>query len=691
MLHKILLILTFFGILNAGIVNTKHNLSDSGVGTVKSASEKEICVFCHIPHGAQAGKPLWNRSMPTSNYTMYSSTYLERSNYPTPNDLGSSVDTPGNLSRQCLSCHDGTIAIGAIYALRGTVLGDKLTISNTNLDGTMQNTSSAFIGTDLSAHHPVGYEYGASMTFSDVNESTRGNELNATPTSPVKTYTYSGYSNSYVECSSCHDPHTENNKFLRVNGGSHAENIKNTCISCHNKDGWTGSAHDTNTTQYSAESGVPAEYGTFTTVAKMGCVNCHTPHNGEGQPYLLRKIEQNTCFQGAAGSPATASCHNSGGAKDIETPLNKFYGHGFRMLFTDGVHTNLDYAYGNGVARNPSGSKGITWDDSKHVECMDCHNQHQAKSGTHAASTSWYPTSGSNLISSSGPLTGASGVEPNYNTSRWKIPDSYTTLESATKEYQICFKCHSSWALDNTTTPFSSHNTISDSAKKFTDKAWEFSLRNRSAHPVTVSANDRVGSSTPRQLTTGQMTSPWTSVGTQTMFCSDCHGTDNENNGSTAKGPHGSSIKYMLKGAGTEWPINEGITTPIHFQVGESHSDANRRTAGLFCQNCHELDVDRSGGKSAPHNVKNEMNGLYCVRCHTAIPHGSPLSRLQATKNFPEPYNYGGNMNKQWSFQKSNSYSDTSTYFGSYTAPEAGSGNCNNKHRDDLTREVSPY
>ncbi|VAW45953.1 Cytochrome c family protein, partial [hydrothermal vent metagenome] len=34
------------------IVNTKHNLSASGPGTLKATTESRVCVFCHTPHGS---------------------------------------------------------------------------------------------------------------------------------------------------------------------------------------------------------------------------------------------------------------------------------------------------------------------------------------------------------------------------------------------------------------------------------------------------------------------------------------------------------------------------------------------------------------------------------------------------------------------------------------------------------------
>jgi cytochrome c553 len=48
----------------AGLATSKHNLSVSGPGTVKAASEAQSCIFCHAPHNASPVAPLWNRNNP---------------------------------------------------------------------------------------------------------------------------------------------------------------------------------------------------------------------------------------------------------------------------------------------------------------------------------------------------------------------------------------------------------------------------------------------------------------------------------------------------------------------------------------------------------------------------------------------------------------------------------------------------
>ena len=49
----------------AGVGNTKHNLSVSGPGPAQATSETEICIFCHTPHNASPGTPLWNHELST--------------------------------------------------------------------------------------------------------------------------------------------------------------------------------------------------------------------------------------------------------------------------------------------------------------------------------------------------------------------------------------------------------------------------------------------------------------------------------------------------------------------------------------------------------------------------------------------------------------------------------------------------
>ncbi|SNZ11270.1 doubled CXXCH domain-containing protein [Persephonella hydrogeniphila] len=627
----------------AGIELTKHNLSVSGPGTVKAVSETEICVFCHIPHHEKEGTPLWNRKMPTSVYTLYDSEFISRINYPTPQQPSEVEGQPGIVSRQCLSCHDGTVAIGAVYIVRGTELGNSvIQMQNVNPDGTLPSTLRTFIGTDLSIHHPVAIEYDPNIQKTFGDGSVKTIELrNPHPLPPIKLYTYGG--KNYVECTSCHDPHKQNKQFLRVDVGNLAQDFKQTCISCHDKPGWSTSPHNTDTRTYT-DTGVNQHYGEGSpvSVADLGCGNCHKPHNTppyppSGKP-LLRKPEEQTCFKGAAGQSNLAPCHGAGGAKDIESllPPDRTYGHPVKTI--SDIHTIMDVLYGfTSTEVDPASSFSVKFSDSKHAECMDCHNPHKASPGTHAQNadpSGWYPQNPTNLVSNV--LAGVYGVEPLWPSARWTQPSTYTTKAEAEKEYQICMKCHSRWGLgDSPNGDCTTQFTSDQSGIKLTDQSCEFNPYNRSAHPVVMTTNEMLalGGRYADPLTPSQLLPPWnTNVGNQTMYCTDCHGADAED-GVDPRGPHGSTHKFMLKGPNTNWPTKTDGTLYTTGDVKDGTTD------GLFCTNCHDLT------QADPHMITRPMAmySIACVECHVAVPHGSPISRLIGYRTMPEPYNYNYN------------------------------------------------
>lgn len=104
--HISLFLLTLYSpIIYSGVADTKHNLSVSGTGTIKAASEQQICIFCHTPHNATPIQPLWNRASSGSVYIPYSST-----------TVNASPGQPTGASMLCLSCHDGTIALGNVIS-----------------------------------------------------------------------------------------------------------------------------------------------------------------------------------------------------------------------------------------------------------------------------------------------------------------------------------------------------------------------------------------------------------------------------------------------------------------------------------------------------------------------------------------------------------------------------------------------
>ncbi|NOZ03559.1 MAG: cytochrome C, partial [FCB group bacterium] len=140
----------------------------------------EICITCHIPHKADmtvTNSPLWNHQVTSSTFTPYSSLTLD-----------ATVGQPSGVSKLCLSCHDGTVAIDNFS---GKTNGSTYTSGNDKL------------GTDLSNDHPVSFTYDASLasTDGDLYDPTSANSgLGGTINDDMLV-------SGKLECSSCHDVH----------------------------------------------------------------------------------------------------------------------------------------------------------------------------------------------------------------------------------------------------------------------------------------------------------------------------------------------------------------------------------------------------------------------------------------------------------------------------------------------------
>lgn len=196
----------------ADIKNTKHNLSSGGAGTIKAVTENQLCVFCHTPHGSEniPQAPLWNRKLSTLTYTPYTSTSMDAT------DLAQ----PSNSSKLCLTCHDGTQAIGAVNVLSGAYTDQNpatadINVSGTGAGGVMPGGASGAtsgytrnLGIDLTNDHPISFTYNSVLAANDgelydpalpAGSHIKNRSSGVKPAVPLI--------NNMVECATCHDPH----------------------------------------------------------------------------------------------------------------------------------------------------------------------------------------------------------------------------------------------------------------------------------------------------------------------------------------------------------------------------------------------------------------------------------------------------------------------------------------------------
>ena len=300
------------------IVNSKHNLSISGPGGVRAATEGDICIFCHAPHSKTGQMPLWNHEASRAAYTPYSSSTLK-----------AAVGQPTGSSKLCLSCHDGTVALGMVR-------NRPRPIQMRNSGGPMPPGRSR-IGTDLSGHHPVSFTYDNALV-------TAQGELRDPMTLQQEVRLDH---EKQVQCTSCHDPHRDQyGKFLVKDNTASA-----LCLECHVPNFWNNSVHAISRATWNGSGKNPWPHTTSTTVAANGCENCHTPHAAGTKPRLLNfDRPEDNCLV----------CHNgSVAAKNLVGEFNKASVH--PVLATASLHDEAE---------------GLINPGSRHASCMDCHNPH---------------------------------------------------------------------------------------------------------------------------------------------------------------------------------------------------------------------------------------------------------------------------------------------------------------------------
>jgi hypothetical protein len=182
----------------------------------------------------------------------------------------------------------------------------------------------------------------------------------------------------------------------------------------------------------------------------------------------------------------------------------------------------------------------------------------------------------------------------------------------------------------------------------------------------------------------------------QTMMCSDCHSND-EISATAAQGPHGSAVKWMLKGRNKAWATlassDNGTGTGTLRTIGRKVSgdrthrsvmDGNDNGDGLFCLNCHStvsFSKDKFGTQNNGnvHTLHAWPEGPGCIRCHVMVPHGGAGSRMIGDDSMPTRYAFNNDISNMYMtyFQKrfdaghTGAAGDPADY-----APQSTKGNC---------------
>lgn len=227
------------------ISGTRHNFSNPAnpVYADPAGGEDGICVFCHTPHKGETSLLLWNHRFPASTYA-----WSDATNTTNGTSFPTNIHTWAGSTRKCLSCHDATISIGAIYWSNATANPNVPMLGPDQTGGVLNNSAYTITGRgagggDMAGNHPVAVPFpnwggGGATTY---NAITSGVDPATYPTwvqnpSGPKIFGAGGAGGPAVgaagiECASCHDPHgTANTYLLRV-----TKSASQLCLRCHNK------------------------------------------------------------------------------------------------------------------------------------------------------------------------------------------------------------------------------------------------------------------------------------------------------------------------------------------------------------------------------------------------------------------------------------------------------------------------
>ncbi len=323
--------------------------------------------------------------------------------------------------------------------------------------------------------------------------------------------------------------------------------------------------------------------------------------------------------------------------KNIETDYQKTYSH----YAPAGKHSDTE-TYAWDPSLGSTDVERLTANLSKrHANCDDCHDPHSA---TRASSPlgSYF---------GAGTQANVSGVRPVYGLTAGTVPQ-FAFEASVVKEYELCFKCHSSYAFnyDLYQATYGHPMAFNWTKRRYwqpgdpgtddiineTDTAKEFNPNNVSYHPV-LKQGPIPGNKTltwANGIYFDETFVPGMGAGSY-IKCSDCHTSDTNN----AKGPHGSNQRYILAArAPTQEPtITRSITLgAIRPTNGGGRSAAAMvwyiRTTELLCYKCHSVDY-YGPGKGHPSHGKHSTNCTWhrpialdevgCATCKATPIHGS--------------------------------------------------------------------
>jgi len=309
------------------------------------------------------------------------------------------------------------------------------------------------------------------------------------------------------------------------------------------------------------------------------CSVCHQTHSAQSRTLIKATSETGQCYTchaaGVGGADVAAEYALGQPANNPET--RSYYSHDT----TDpGDHT-LD-------SKNEFQGK-LT----RHSQCSDCHDPHGAKTDKAVMTpTGWTAPGGFAKVSGVAVTNGAAGTVPTYT---WL--DGLTS--PITAEYQLCFKCHTSF----TELP---QDVPGKPSQRATDLAKDFNPANPSYHPVEAQGRNQT-QKLADSLAGDSSYKLWKFKTTDTVRCVSCHASNKT--GTSANPAENAADAKLTVHAST----NRGILIRPYENRVLAAKDATYDAAGAaLCLTCHmEKPFQNPQLPAAAEGTNFDFHGLH--------------------------------------------------------------------------------
>ena len=562
-------------VVSSGDVLGVHNLSTSGTGPVKGPSD--ACLYCHAPHSG-VGTPngaLWSQTLSMQTYTAYSSTTLK--NAPLQPGLG-------GTSSLCLSCHDGTVAVGQTQPYGPFTMTGSMTPND-------------MFGSGLQGSHPFSLKLPLTDA-PDLQPALTTTHTTADPTKAVQLI------NGNVECTSCHSPHVQSIDRMSQNFLVRDSSNGQMCLACHSTDPrtvngqsnplsqWTGSIH----AQAANKIANAPALGSYPNVAQNACISCHMPHNSLAGPRLLRgPVPSVTNMDSATQNCMT--CHNGG--SNISPAIPNVYAE----------FAKIAHPYPAGTNTHDTNEAALL-NNNRHATCVDCHSAHSSQQVTSFTSPLAPAIRGSQ--------NGVTGIS---------ATDGTTVLNPSVNQYENCLRCHGSSSGKQSLPVFGYLPIWAVAGADPLNIIPQLTQTSTSSHPVR---HDRSSAFPQPSLRSYMLNLDGRTQGRAMgvrILCTDCHNSDDnrEFGGTGPNGPHGSHFLHLLERRYEFSQVAPGSApgTTITNLFPNPILDPAANGPYSMCAKCHDV-TQLVANTSFSQHARHINDGFSCSACHTS--HGMGAS-----------------------------------------------------------------